>query len=221
MASESGSQCRAGERQSGKSVSQPLTQAVQSKQSVYVPPGRSPPRSVSVHMPRLAASPAPRRRNAPLHAEQTRCPAPTSPHRLRLQDGEGEPLEGPRIAEAGNHHHTESYTSSQDFSLSFIKAKSGRRAQRGSAVINVLSAMWDRRLSAVREGHENKRLSRAGQSAKVLLTGSAQSRARLHRTSLSVSPRRKVAGARNGRDRQSSTGPKNRPTTWTTAAAVA
>ena len=54
--------------------------------------------------------------------------------------------------------------------------------------------MWGRRLSAVREGRESERLSRTGQSAKPLLTGNAQSRARLHRTSLSGSPRRKVAG---------------------------
>jgi hypothetical protein len=62
-------------------------------------------------------------------------------------------------------------------------------------------------------GRMGGQLSRAGPSVKALLTGRAQSRERLHRTSLSGSAGRKVAGARNARDRQSSTGPKNRPTT--------
>jgi hypothetical protein len=62
-------------------------------------------------------------------------------------------------------------------------------------------------------GRVGEQLSRAGPSVKALLTGRAQSRERLHRTSLSGSAGRKVAGARNARDRQSSTGPKNRPTT--------
>jgi hypothetical protein len=53
--------------------------------------------------------------------------------------------------------------------------------------------MWDHRLSAVRQGRESEHLSRAGQSVKALLTGSAQSRERLHRTSLSGSAGRKVA----------------------------
>jgi hypothetical protein len=105
-------------------------------------PGRSPPRSVSVHMPRLAAAPAPRRRNAPLHEEQTRRPAPTSPHRLRLQSGEsGQLSRSDDSAKPASTNPPESWPSSQDFSLSFTKAKSGRSAQRASALFIVLPAM--------------------------------------------------------------------------------
>jgi hypothetical protein len=71
--------------------------------------------------------------------------------------------------------------------------KSGRSAQRASALIHGLSTMWDHRLSAVRQGRESEHLSRAGQSVKALLTGLPQSRERLHRASLSGSAVRKVA----------------------------
>jgi hypothetical protein len=48
-------------------------------------------------------------------------------------------------------------------------------------------------------GRAGEQLSRAGPSVKALLTGIAQSHERLHRASLSASPRRKVAGARNAK----------------------
>ena len=63
------------------------------------------------------------------------------------------------------------------------------------------------------KGREGERLSRVGPSAKAATTDSAQSRARLYRTSLSDSPGRKVAGARNAQDRKPSANPKPWPTT--------
>jgi hypothetical protein len=105
---------------------------------------------------------------------------------------------GRSVGEGATHQQsTESFASVQDLSLRFSKAESGRSAQRASALFIVLSAMVRLEIVGALDGRKGEQLSRAGQSAKAVLTNNAQSRARPYRTSLSGSARRKSAGARN------------------------
>ncbi len=107
------------------------------------------------------------------------------------------PLIGVAVVKTGNRWRSgESCAFSQDFSLSFAKAESGRSAQPASALFIVLSAVMKLEIVGTLEGREGERLSRVGPSAKAALTGNAQSRARPYRTSLSDYPGWKVAGAR-------------------------
>ena len=90
------------------------------------------------------------------------------------------------IGEGGTHRpDAELCTASQGFSLRLGKAEPGRRAQRGSTLINVLSAVYGPKTVASSVGRAGEQLPQSGPRVKPALIGQAQSRARLHRASLS------------------------------------
>jgi hypothetical protein len=145
-------------------------------------PGRSPPRSGSVHMPQQATRRLAAGWNAPLHEEQTRHAATNSPRRLRHHKGE-QSSPSRRVV-----------TVRTELLAQVRAGGKWRRAQRASALISVLPAVIGLKITG-RSGRSQGRATVTGnESAKTIVTGCAQSRNHPYRTSLTDSGGRKVAG---------------------------